>query len=85
MCDHLICGNPITQVNTEAWRNALKRAGFRWHDFGIRLQPGTGRQARRRTTSAARRLENAVDAGAVRAYAPEGLQAAARRLDSLFR
>lgn len=29
-------GNPITQVNTKAWRNALKRAGienFRWHDL----------------------------------------------------
>lgn len=29
-------GNPITQVNTKAWRNAVKRAGlqpFRWHDL----------------------------------------------------
>ena len=29
-------GNPIVQVNTKAWRNALQRAGiqdFRWHDL----------------------------------------------------
>lgn len=29
-------GNPVTQVNTKAWRNALERAGiknFRWHDL----------------------------------------------------
>ena len=29
-------GRPIAQVNTRAWRNALKRAGienFRWHDL----------------------------------------------------
>ena len=29
-------GNPISQVNTKAWRNALQRAGiqdFRWHDL----------------------------------------------------
>lgn len=29
-------GKPITQVNTKAWRSALKRAGidnFRWHDL----------------------------------------------------
>ena len=29
-------GNPVTQVNTKAWKKALKRAGiegFRWHDL----------------------------------------------------
>ena len=29
-------GKPVAEVNTEAWRAALKRAGiadFRWHDL----------------------------------------------------
>lgn len=46
-------GNPITQVNTQAWRKALKRASiedFRWHDLrhtwaSWHVQNGTPLQA----------------------------------------
>ncbi|WP_293606223.1 hypothetical protein [Polaromonas sp. UBA4122] len=34
-------GNPIVQVNTKAWRNALQRAGiedFRWHEPRLPLK-----------------------------------------------
>lgn len=43
-------GNPIVQVNTKAWRNALQRAGM---IYDIPLPPGTGRQVRRRTSYSA--------------------------------
>lgn len=53
-------GNPITQVNTKAWRNALKRAGIGISGgmtFDTRLQHGTGKREPRRMNC------NALEAG----------------------
>lgn len=47
------CGRPLHQANTEAWRNALKRAGianFRWPTCATPGPAGWCRTARRRTT-----------------------------------
>lgn len=81
-------GNPITQVNTKAWRNALKRAGvedFRWHD--LRHTFATWHREAGTPTHELQRLGGWKTQSMVERYArvaPEGLQMAASRLDSLL-
>lgn len=80
--------NPITQVNTKAWRNALKRAGiedFRWHD--LRHTFATWHREAGTPTHELQRLGGWKTQSMVERYAhvaPEGLQLAASRLDVLL-
>ena len=80
-------GAPITQVNTKAWRNALKRAGvedFRWHD--LRHTFATWHREAGTPTHELQRLGGWKTQSMVERYAhvaPEGLQVAASRLDAL--
>lgn len=77
-------GSPITQVNTKAWRNALKRAGiedFRWHD--LRHTFATWHREAGTPTHELQRLGGWKTQSMVERYAhlaPEGLQVAANRL-----
>lgn len=79
-------GNPIVQVNTKAWRNALKRAGiddFRWHD--LRHTFATWHREAGTPTHELQRLGGWKTLEMVERYAhvaPEGLQIAASRLDN---
>lgn len=81
-------GNPIVQVNTKAWRNALKRAGtpnFRWHDQ--RHTFATWHREARTPTHELQRLGGWKTQSMVERYAhvaPEGLQLAANRRDSFI-
>jgi integrase len=81
-------GNPITQVNTKAWRNALKRAGiedFRWHD--LRHTFATWHREAGTPTYELQRLGGWKTQSMVERYAhvaPEGLRHAASRLDNLL-
>jgi integrase len=81
-------GNPITQVNTKAWRNALKRAEFedlRWHD--LRHTFATWHREAGTPTHELQRLGGWKTQSMVERYAhvaPEGLQFAASRLDALL-
>jgi integrase len=78
-------GNPIVQVNTKAWRNALLRAeihDFSWHDlrhtFAIwHREAGTPTHELQRLGG---KTHSMVERYAH--VAPEGLQLAASRLDS---
>src|SRR5450830_426773 len=79
-------GNPIVQVNTKAWRNALQRAGiqyFRWHD--LRHTFATWHREAGTPTHELQRLGGRKTQSMVERYAhvaPEGLQLAASRLDA---
>ena len=81
-------GNPIVQVNTKAWRNALQRAGildFRWHD--LRHTFATWHREAGTPTHELQRLGGWKTQSMVERYAhvaPEGMQLAANRLDSLM-
>jgi integrase len=81
-------GKPIVQVNTKAWRNALKRAGiddFRWHD--LRHTFATWHREAGTPTHELQRLGGWKTQSMVERYAhvaPEGLQLAASRLDNLL-
>jgi integrase len=81
-------GHPVEQVNTKAWRHALKRAGiedFRWHDLRhtwatLQRQAGT-------PTHELQRLGGWKTQSMVERYAhlaPEGLHYAAERIDNLL-
>lgn len=81
-------GNPIVQVNTKAWRNALQRAGiedFRWHD--LRHTFATWHRQAGTPTHELQRLGGWKTLEMVERYAhvaPEGLQIAASRLDNVL-
>ena len=81
-------GSPIVQVNTKAWRAALKRAGiedFRWHD--LRHTFATWHREAGTPTHELQRLGGWKTQSMVERYAhvaPEGLQLAAARLDNLL-
>jgi len=79
-------GNPIVQVNTKAWCNALQRAGiqdFRWHD--LRHTFATWHREAGTPMHELQRLGGWKTQSMVERYAhvaPEGLQLAASRLDA---
>ena len=81
-------GHPIVQVNTKAWRNALRRAGiedFRWHD--LRHTFATWHREAGTPTHELQRLGGWKTQSMVERYAhvaPEGLQLAASRLDNVL-
>jgi len=81
-------GRPVVQVNTKAWRNALVRAGvedFRWHD--LRHTFATWHREAGTPTYELQRLGGWKTQSMVERYAhiaPEGLHAAAARLDSVM-
>lgn len=81
-------GRPIVQVNTKAWRNALQRAGiedFRWHD--LRHTFATWHREAGTPTHELQRLGGWKTLEMVERYAhvaPESLQFAASRLDSIM-
>ena len=78
-------GKPVDQVNTKAWRAALKRAGiedFRWHD--LRHTFATWHREAGTPTHELQRLGGWKTQSMVERYAhvaPEGLQLAATRID----
>lgn len=81
-------GDPIVQVNTTAWRNAMQRAGiqdFRWHD--LRHIFATWHREAGTLTDELQRLGGWKTQSMVERYAhvaPDGLQKAANRLDRLL-
>lgn len=81
-------GNSIVQVNTKAWRNALLRAeihDFRWHD--LRHTFATWHREAGTPTHELQRLGGWKTQSMVERYAhvaPEGLQFAAQRLDTML-
>lgn len=81
-------GKPVVQVNTKAWHKALDRAGiedFRWHD--LRHTFATWHREAGTPTHELQRLGGWKTQSMVERYAhvaPEGLQLAAMRLDSLI-
>ncbi len=81
-------GNPISQVSTKAWRNALQRAGihdFRWHD--LRHTFATWHREAGTPTHELQRLGGWKTQSMVERYAhvaPEGLAHAASRLNGVI-
>ena len=79
-------GHPIANVSTKAWWKALERAGienFRWHD--LRHTFATWHRQAGTPTHELQRLGGWKTLSMVERYAhvaPEGLQAAASRLDN---
>lgn len=79
-------GEPVGQASTRAWRLALERAGiedFRWHD--LRHTFATWHRQAGTPTHELQRLGGWKTMAMVERYAhiaPEGLQAAASRLDN---
>lgn len=79
---------PISSANTAAWKKALKRAGiedFRWHD--LRHTWATWLRKAGTPTHELQRLGGWKTAAMVERYAhiaPDGLEYAASRLNSLF-
>lgn len=80
-------GEPIGQVNTKAWKQALQRAGiedFRWHD--LRHTFATWHRQAGTPTYEVQRLGGWKTGAMVERYAhvaPEALQGAAARLDAM--
>jgi len=80
-------GEPIVQVSTRAWRQALERAGiadFRWHD--LRHTFATWHRQAGTPTHELQRLGGWKTGAMVERYAhvaPEALQGAAARLDAM--
>jgi integrase len=81
-------GEPITQVNTKAWKAALRRAeisDFRWHD--LRHTFATWLRQAGVPTHELRMLGGWETPAMVERYAhvaPSGLQAASAKLDAFF-
>lgn len=81
-------GNPITQVSTKAWREALERAeieNFRWHD--LRHTWATWQREQGTPTHELQRLGGWRSQSMVERYAHVGqsyLQAAAKRMDNIL-
>ena len=79
-------GQPVVSVSTKAWTNALERAGienFRWHDLPHTF--ATWHRQAGTPTHELQRLGGWKTLSMVERYAhvaPEGLQAAASRLDN---
>jgi integrase len=80
-------GAPIANVNTKAWKGALRRAGiedFRWHD--LRHTFATWHRQAGTPTHELQRLGGWKTGAMVERYAhvaPEALQSAAGRLNAL--
>ena len=79
-------GKPVANISTKAWWAALERAGiddFRWHD--LRHTFATWHREAGTPTHELQRLGGWKTMAMVERYAhvaPEGLQAAANRLDN---
>ncbi len=81
-------GNPIQGISSRIWKNALAKAGiadFRWHD--LRHTWATWQRKAGTPTYELQRLGGWKTVSMVDRYAhiaPEGLQAAALRLDNII-
>ena len=82
-------GNPIANLNTRAWREALKRAGiedFRWHD--LRHTWATWHRQAGTPTHELQKLGGWKTSAMVERYAhiaPEQIKGASKRLENFIR